>query len=515
MGLGSALRRLWTPPADRRLAAEERRLAAAVTAEGPAAPVAAAPALVPLVSAAGAGAQRRRIWVDEQRQGIRTPWVRTNLHYRFEDVEPIWSNAEIGFLDPLARVVEAMRSEGTIAGFMDVRSTFVRKPVTFTGDPYLCGLMRGEPARFDRRTGRMISPGRKGWFRRMHPTAALLDLTYTAILAGVAVAEYVDDPVSGLPILQTRDLHRLRYDWGERVWKYRGQNDEYVVDPGDGRWVLFMPKSTHRPWRSGSWLPLMLAFIVMITATYDAARFEAKSADPLKWIEVPDEVPPDEVDRYEDFVNEWWERAPGIVLRYGAKAGITETNGIGHQIYGAQRAWARDQINFTLRGSTGTSGDGEGIFADGDNAYDVANELIEAIAEPLGECLSAQGIAPWFKRKGLIRVVDESPACSWDTRTPARKLAEAQAAGEVCDVVQKLDVIGAPRGKRVDVDVFFLQSGLTIPWESATELVNESGDALSMGDVEALPEAAPAGLLPESSTGDPVTTQTTPEGSLL
>ncbi len=325
------VRGLWRPPAD-------RRLAAALAAQDVAPPLApAAPGMPPRVALQNANegaAQRRRIYTDEQRNGVRTPWQPVGgLHWRFEDMEPVWQHCEIGDLRPVAQVTEAMRSEGTISGLMDVRCAFLRKPLTFQGDPFLCSLLGGQAPVFDR-AGRLVKPGRKGIFRRMHPTAALTDLLYTGLLAGVACAEYVDDPKTGLPVLQTRDLYRLRYDWGERCWKYLGEQREYVVDPGNGRWVLFMPKSTHRPWRSGSWLPLMLAFVVMIESTYDAARFAARSADPLKWIEVPDEAPPDEVDRYEDFVQNWWERAPGIVLRWGAKAGITETNGIGHQIYG-------------------------------------------------------------------------------------------------------------------------------------------------------------------------------------
>lgn len=459
----------------------------------------------------------RRLWFDEQRSGIRTPWVPVGLRWTFADMEPVWQAAEIGNLDPLARVVEAMRSEGVTAGLMEARCVFVKRPCTFQGDPYLCDLLRGTPPVV--RNGRVIKPGRKGIFRRMHPTAALLDLVYTAILAGMAVAEYVDDPVSGLPVLQTRDLHRLRYDWGDRAWKYRGERGEYIVNPGDGRWIFFCPKSTHRPWRSGSWLPLMLAFVVMITTTYDAARFQAKNADPLKTIEVPDEVPPDEVDRLEEFVTHWWERAPGIVLRYGAKADLVETNGIGHHIYTAQREWAKQQINFTLRGSMGTSGESAGILNDNEAAADVAQSMIQDIADSLGECLSEQGIAPWFLRCGLVTRADEAPSVAWDTRSAKAKLSEAEAAGALCDVIGKLDVIGKPRGQRVDVDAFFAQAGLTIPWQSITakELLDADGNALWSDESEVAlpaPEATTMGLLPEASTVDSATDQTTPAGSL-
>jgi hypothetical protein len=497
-----SLRRLFAPPADRRLAA------ALATAElEPAAP--SMPPRVALVSG-NDGGQRRRIFVDEQRKGIRTPWVPVGLHWRFEDMETVWQNAEIGNLDPLARMVEAMRSEGVTAGLMSVRNGFIDRPLTFQGDPWLCGLLRGEPPTFEgpNGTGRMVSQGKRGLFRRMFPKSALRDLAFTAELAGAACAELVDDPVTKIPVMQTRDLHRLRYDWGERAWKYRGQKDEYLVEPGNGRWILFLPKSTHRPWRSGAWLPLALAFIVMITTTYDAARFQAKNSDPLKYIDVPDEVPPDEVDRYEEFVQLWWERAPGIVLRYGAKAGLVETQGRGFEIYREQREWAMQQINFTLRGSMGTAGDNEGIFSDPTEALDVADHLIQSTADELAECIAEQGIGPTFERFGFVRHRDEAPTCSWDTRSPARKLAEAKSAGEVCDVITKLDTIGAARGKRVNDEAYFAQCGLTIPWVITTAAVDAVFEANPM------PEQQTERLLPEPSTTDPVLEQTSPAGSL-
>ena len=428
------------------------------------------------------------------------------LHWTFADMEPVWQAAEIGNLDPVARVVEAMRSEGILAGSMKVRCAFIRKPITFQGDPWLCDMLRGEAPTFDK-AGRMVRPGRKGLFRRMHPTAALLDLTYTAILGGQACAEYVDDPLTGLPVLHARDLHRLRFDWGERCWKYRGEKGEYLVTPGDGRWIFFCPDATHRPWRSGSWLPLMLAFIVMISTTYDAARFQGKSADPLKAIEVPDEVPPEEVDRLEDFVQNWWERAPGIVLRYGAKASLVETNGIGHQIYTHQREWAASQILFTLRGSVGTSGESEGIFGDGEVALDIAESLIQDTADALAECLSEQGLGPWAVRYGYVRNRDDAPTMAWDARSPARRLAEANAAGVVADNVLKINAAVRADGQRVNAPAYLIQCGVTVPLVPLVEVLDAVFEEMA-------PEAAGPGLLPAASTIDAASAEVTPEGSL-
>jgi hypothetical protein len=511
MDLRAGLARLFRSPADRRLAA-----AAAAELAAPALPPAAPgmPPRVALVPGSGPGAaERQRAWLDEQRQGIRTPWVPTQLHWRFEDLEDVWQNAEIGNLDPLARMVEAFRSEGVTEGLVDVGLSFIRKPITFQGDPWLCSLLRGEPPIVSR--GRVVKPGKKGLFRRICPVPALRDLARTGRLAGVAAAELVDDPVTGFPVMQTRDLHRVRYDWGERCWKYRGNLNEYLIEPGNGRWILYCPDATHRPWRAGRWLPLSLAFVVMVTTAFDAARFQARSADPLKYIEVGDEVPPDEVDKLEEFVQLWWERNPGIVLRYGAKAGIVEPNsGTAYTIYKQQREWAAQQINFTLRGSMGTSGEGAGIFSDPTASLEVADELIQAQADALAECLAEQVIGPTFERFGFVRHRDDAPTCAWDTRSPARRLAEAKAAGEIADNVLKINAALLADGQRVNAPAYFVQCGVSLPTVPiTTELLDADGNALWTGEAEVVPEG-PLGLLPEAGTVDPVVDQTTPAGSL-
>ena len=470
----AVFRGLLMPPAD-------RRLASALAASEPAAQ--GLPPIVPLRPGSGDGSAQRRRVVDEQRQGVRTPWVPVGLHWRFEDLEATWQAAEMGNLDPLARMVEAMRHEGVTEGLVDVRCNLVRKPTTFTGDPGLCDMLRGQPATV---VNGVVRPGKRGLFRRMYPIAALKDMARTGTLAGIAVAEMVDDPISGLPVMHTRDLHRLRYDWGERCWKYIGERGEYLVEPGNGRWILFMPEATHRPWRAGRWLPLSLAFVVMLTTTYDAARYQARSADPLKVIEVPNDVPPDEVDRLDDFLTNWWERSPGIVLRYGAKADIVEANGgTAYNIYKMQREWAAQQVNFTLRGSMGTSGEGEGIFNDPTASIEVADELIQSTADSLAECISEQGIGPWAERYGLVRHRDEAPTFAWDTRSPARKLAEAKAAGEVAANVLKMNAALQLDGRRVDAVAYFLTCGLTIPTVEIVSL-DDGSDGATDAAAEAL-----------------------------
>jgi hypothetical protein len=468
-----------------------------------AAPAPKLPAIIPLKPATEGRAERLR--VDEQRKGIRTPWVPVNLQWRFEDIDAIWEGAEVGLFQRLHQMVEAFRYGGGVAaGLMATRTSMVRLPVQFHGDPFLCSQLRGEPPKYDPQ-GRLISKGNRGLFKQMFPTPALIDLLYTGILAGVAVAEMVEDPVTGIRVMHTRDLYYLRYDWSERCWKYKpGQGQEVIVEPGNGRWILFMPYSTHRPWRSGLWLPLSLAFVVLLSSVYDAGRYQAKHSDPLKYIEVPNDVPEDDVDRFAEFVDYWWERSPGIVLRYGAKAGVVETGGEGYQIYRQQQEWAERQINFAITGNT-VVGTGRGGISDGGDLWrDITDSVIAGTAEALSECITEQGLVPWSRDYwGMSREL--APTASWDVRSPSRKAAEAKALAELAESVDALDVTYGKRGRRVNIDAFMEQNGISVPTEELQAQPpplpgSEPIDALPKDTSEPTPGEIAEGLMLPAST---------------
>ena len=280
----------------------------------------------PLVRAYGSDYTRKLI-VNEQRDGIRTPWIPVQPLWGPADVNDAWADAEQGNLRKVASLIEAMRADGTIAGLMRTRTSIVRLPQQVTGDPYLAREWQGaDPVFTD--DGVLIETGTPGVGKVMCPIPALIDMMYVGSMAGIAPAELVPDPVTGIPVLTPRDLHWLRYDWGARDWIYQGGQEPYVVRPGDGRWVLYTPEAGPyaRPWKSGAWLPCSLAFVTKLAAVYDRMRWQAQLADPLKYFETEQELHEDHRIKLEDFLTNLWMRAPGIVLPAGTKAGMVESS---------------------------------------------------------------------------------------------------------------------------------------------------------------------------------------------
>ena len=419
---------------------------------------------VPLEKASGQS-HTRRLRVDEQRDGVRTPWVPVQPRWLPEEVEEAWCEAEQGTMRPIASLIEAMRGDGTIGGLSRTRCSMARLPVNFTGDPYLCQELRGvDPEYAD--DGVLLTKGIVGAFDIMCPIPALIDLIFTGIMAGVAVAELVDDPVTGIPVLTPRDLHFLRYDWGTRQWLYYGGKDTYVVTPGAGRWVLFMPESETRPWKSGAWLPCSLAFVTKLSAVYDRMRWQAQLADPLKVFETTNSVSDTMRMKLEEFLTNFWMRAPGIVLPEGVKAGMVESTGRGYDVYEAAEKWAEGQIAKALAGGQDTTSEGGMGFGNGDIFAEIAENIIEGTASALGRCISKEVIGPWARRKYPHRLAvngNVPPKVGWDVRSPARRLQEAEVLTKVAAGIKAADEVLAPRGQCVDVPTYLQDIGVRLP----------------------------------------------------
>jgi len=361
----------------------------------------------------------------------------------------------------------------------------VRLPLQYEGDPFLCAELEGvKPVYTD--DGMLVSKGIAGAFEVMCPIPALIDLLFVGIMAGVALAELVDDPVTGLPVLTPRDLHFLRYDFATHTWFYQGGQDTYVVDPGNGRWVLFCPESDHRPWKAGAWLPCSLPFTAKLAAVFDRLRWQAQLADPLKYFETTGELAEPHRISLEDFLNNLWARAPGIVLPPGAKAGVLEIDGKGYEVYEAAEKWADQQESKALSGGQSVTSDGKGGLSDGGDLFsEIAENIIVNTAAALGQCITRQVIAPWARARYAYRLAmngDCPPSVSWDARSPARRAKDAEVLGAFADSVAKADAMLEKRGAMLDVMAFAEQCGVSLP-------------------VMRLPGASPPGLPASSAPG--------------
>ncbi len=411
----------------------------------------------PLVTAYGPDYQHRVV-PNEQARGVRTPWVPVSLRWLPEDVEATWAEAEQGRLYRLASMIEGMRLNGTISGLMEKRSSIVRLPMVFSGDPFLCSQLRGVPATYTE-DGVMLDPGVRGDFEIMCPPEALAELVYTGTMAGVAPFELVDDPATGLPVVTPRDLHFLRYDWSVRRWLFQGSFDTYDVDEGGGRWGLYST-GTGRPWKSGAWLPCALAFVAALAGTYDRMRWQALLADPLKWISAGEGANEAYLAEMQRFIEDQWQRAGGIALPKGYTAGITDAGGEGYKVYGEAEDRSDKLIQMALAGNTVSASGGSGFV--NASVWDAIDEtFIQKTASALARTVTRDLLPIWAHRRYSMR--SRAPKASWDVRSPTRRRQDAEVLTAVANAITAADSMLERRGQMVDVDRYFAMNAIDLP----------------------------------------------------
>lgn len=373
----------------------------------------------------------------------------------------ILAECESGSMLRLAYFLDAMKSDGTVAGLMDTRTGgMLRRPTIFAGDPFLCDQLRGREPVYDD-AGLPTDPGIPGVFKKMVPLAELAAIVWDGIQAGIGIGEMVPCPCGGLPTLRHLDLHWLRYDYGRERWLYMAPGGTYVVTPGDGRWVVFTIKSAQRPWMHGTWFPLAWPFISKAGTALDRLRWQGQLADPLKVITSSKESTEPQRRALMRFITDLWHRSPGKVLRYDEKAELVESNGRGFEVYNDSDDRADRDIQFTLSGQIVT-GNGTSGFSGGDIFDAIKNDIIQGTADAAGECITRDIIAPWARRFWGCYT---PPTASLDVRSPAQRKAEAEAISAVVSAVKAADEIAAPRGQRVNLPAYLAEQKIALVLE--------------------------------------------------
>jgi hypothetical protein len=373
--------------------------------------------------------------------------------------DDIREECEQGQFLRLGYFLDAMRADGTISGLAGIRTSgMIRRPKVYRGDPYLVDLLRGREPVTDETTGELLDPGRPGLFTKLAPTSELAAVFWDGILGGVGIGERVKGP-DAIPALRHLDLHWLRYQYAEDRFIYQAPGATYEVRPGDGRWCIFMPKATRRPWMHGAWYPLALPFISKAGTALDRLRWQGQLADPLKAIESTATTTERQRSGLLKFILQKWHRSPGFVGRPGEKAYLVESNGRGYEVYNDSDDRADRAIQFTLSGQIVT-GDGNKGFSSGDIFEAIQDSLIAETAEAAAEFIHRDILVPWAEEFWGTK---DAPTVRWDVRSPAARKAEAEAMNAALDVAAKADPLLRERGREVDLDALLELQGQQLP----------------------------------------------------
>jgi phage gp29-like protein len=261
----------------------------------------------------------------------------------------------------------------------------------------------------------------------------------------------------------------VRYRWTTDSYHYlTAAGGDYKIEPGDGRWVVYMPYGRRRPWARGKWWSCALPFIQKQNAAFDRLRWHKGLADPLKVIESADGADEKHRNFLTYFVKVLWQRAAGLVTPKNYTAKLVESSGQGYQVYkqGEERADIEIQVSLAgqLVSATGTNG----LGGKADLWDTIRTDRIHKYADAWATTVTRDMVIPYTRRVlggSLEAARRRAPQYDLDARSPAQRSAEAQALKQFAEAVSSAAAMleKVEPDNQVDLDALLEEQGLTFP----------------------------------------------------
>lgn len=404
---------------------------------------------------------------DERPQRIlRTPERR---HYRdlpilgrtsFEDVKTIQAASrelERGMFSLPAQLAEAMVADDRVEGVLQTRV-----------DALFSLPLELEERGDGRKSASVVNDVRDGWERRF-PQAELKKLLRWALHLKIVPYELIwtlDGDRWDFRI-KVWDPRWMWFDFNSRSFRISTLDGLVEVTPGDGHWGLYAPMGAQRGWIYGLLRPISLLFLMRQWAFRDWARYSEVHGLPIKKATVPSEAPPADVDRFENSLSTLGSEALVWLSQSGdAKFDLDLLEAKSNTWEGFQRLIERcdESIAVAFLGQNlTTAAKAGGSYALG-NVHDrIRLDRLEADAKSLGPCLYEQCLKPW----ALYNYGDENlaPACSWSTKAPTDRAANAKTFLDLGGALEKL------RSAGLNVDLVQISQQFNIPLVEGKPLI--------------------------------------------
>jgi hypothetical protein len=421
---------------------------------------------------------------DEAWKGIKSRQIGIRLRWSPADRERILSLCEAGDLFSLGMLLDAMRADPTVYGLMSKRTSLLRLPLQWQGDPLLIEQLKGVDPVYDPDTGALLDPGLGSDFQKMFPLDDLGAVFWDGELGGVGVGQFVPQPDGNLR-LHHRDIHWLRFDWETGKWLYQSPIESYVVE--GPLWFLYRPYGQSRPWSRAPWFACALPVIAKLDATLDRLRWQGDYADPTRVITIDKSQKPEDFDAVDAYLGEGVGRRQHFVLREGQDYKLVESTGRGFEVYTEAEKSADDAIAKALSGGQATTTQGINGWSKGSIYQDIDYSIIQASAEHLAEAIHEQGLKPYAQRWNRPPFI----WCKWDIRPSEAKVAEADSYAKFAEAAQKVLVLNdllKAEGKQIDFVGWTEQLGFSIPTKPLEPAVKpESNDIIDAEFEEDIP----------------------------
>jgi len=288
--------------------------------------------------------------------------------------------------------------------------------------------------------------------------AAACDIVTSAVLLGFGVGQIVErwDDVLGelVPELQAWPSHAVSFNESERQWWAYTTTGRVPINPGDGQWVLYTPRSTRRPYYYGALRCIAEWFLRAQFAAGDASKHAEVHGIPVWLAELPDSQR--ETPNAAAFIRSIKNMGRNAVvpLPQGATKDqsynlrLEQASTDAYRIFEFLMRTAGGKFRLAILGQDLTSQNHSvGTNASSETGREVSAEIREADAVTFAECLREQLFKPWAAYRSKV---EHAPLVSFDTDT-LHDAAESATAIKAMGEAAKLWVVDLGLGEEVDV----------------------------------------------------------------
>lgn len=377
--------------------------------------------------------------VYEQQPDRRVLTVRriSETEWEYEQIAWALRQADSGDFTQLGMLADAILGDGTIQGQIATR---------YDG---LFALPRYDEADDPRVTAALTQA-----FPSLAPTAQLRRLTAEGDIVGFSIGEIIE-PRPGLLSIRHHPAQYAIYRENEDQWYLRTKEGLIPVTPGDGRWIMYMPRGTHMPWRDAPWRALARNYILKEQALISLSAWNGSLATPAKVLELPKGASDKERDEAILRVDSWG-FIPSYLLPEGAKLSLLQADQQSAESFRAMVELCDKDSILTISGQSGTTEQGAG-FGNSQVFASVKATLIQSTGNAIAQTINEQLLPVWADSVfGQYIGWAANPRVRWDT-TPPRDLKALATAANMMGAAVKA---WRDAGYKVDLDAMASQYGI-------------------------------------------------------
>lgn len=407
--------------------------------------------------------RRRRPKSEDGPSSVSAPTVRVFTNWTPAKIRAAERQTESGDLTIAAALCDWLLSDDRVCAALDARIEA------------LLGLVPTfEPSGDKRRSNRAVKALEAGEdFWKAYPESQLALMLKWGLLLGVGPArhgwrDFAQHGGRSLPMPRFWHPQTLRRDHERQRWTIRdSRQNERVVTPGDGEWILYAPFGEDRPWAYGLWRSLSRWVLLKYYAIGDSGTAGEKAATTVgtspegSTFEQRQKLAQELIDSGEDRT---------VILAAGYDLKLLELSAQTGQFYKSQIAMADAAIAIRIRGGNLSTEVKEGSRAAAEVQERTGDQAkLRFDAESLATTLNEQSLSWWAEYNfGDSRL---APWPHYPTEPEEDKKASAETVNTLADGLTKLDKLGFELDEKKLIERFELDfvTGRKSPEQRAKE----------------------------------------------